>query len=295
MFHQVNDKKTTFYPSMSVSAFKDLCIFTKANYTVIKLSEINSHFSKTNKPAAVISFDDAHYDIIENAFPILSDLGLQFNVNVDTEVLETKKPQDFVRIYDILNQTSIESYINPKYMTKEIVINRLNPIVTENEFTALLSNLNTEQKREVTEDIANKAGMNDNAFSKMLSHQDINYLSQQNVEFGSHSHTHSILTKLSVKQIEYELSHSKQILEDITKKKIEVLAYPNGLYNSEIEKSAQNTGYTILLQTDDKINHIQSNANKVNSYKRINQYHQTLEEALAHTYGIMNYLKKFRS
>ena len=85
MFHQVNDKKTTFYPSMSVSAFKDLCYFIKKHYSVINLSDIDAHFSKTNKPAAVFSFDDGHYDIVEYALPILSEFGLPFNINIDTD------------------------------------------------------------------------------------------------------------------------------------------------------------------------------------------------------------------
>ena len=295
MFHQVNNSKTDFYPAMPVNAFKDLCEFIKANYSVIKLSEIQSHFLKSNKPAAVISFDDAHYDILENAYPILSKLGLPFNVNVDTEILETGKPQDFVRVYNILNHTQIETYIHSKYMTKPIVINRLNPIITENEFTLLLSGLTTIQKREVTEDLAYKAGMDDKAFSNMLSKEDIKYLSEQNVEFGSHSHTHSILTKIPPEQVEHELSYSKQILENITKKKIEILAYPNGIYNDKIEKSAQKNGYSILLQTDDKINYVQPDNRKIHSYKRINQYHHNLEEALAHTYGVLNNIKKFRN
>ncbi len=292
MFHQVNDKKTTFYPAMSIKAFKGLCQFIKKNYVVIHPSEINSHFSKTDKPAAIISFDDGHYDIIQNALPILSELKLPFNINVDTEILETGKPQDFVRVYNILNQSEFETYMNSKFMEKPITINRLNPITTENEFTELLSSLSPPEKREITEDIALKAGVKENSFSKMLTKEDISSLKKLNVEFGSHSHTHSLLTKIDTGQIHYELSHSKNILENILKTRIEILAYPNGVYNDEIEQIAKGLGYTIFLQTDDKTNKIEPNNNSWNSYKRINQYHQTLEEALAHTYGILNPIKK---
>ena len=75
------------------------------NYAVIHLSGIDAHFSKSNKPAAIISFDDGHYDILENAYPVLSSLKMPFNINIDTEILETGKAQDYVRVYDILNHT----------------------------------------------------------------------------------------------------------------------------------------------------------------------------------------------
>jgi peptidoglycan/xylan/chitin deacetylase (PgdA/CDA1 family) len=292
IFHQVNDKKTTFYPAMPVSAFSKLCQFVNNNYEVIPLSEIKSHFNKTNKPAAVISFDDAHYDIVENALPVLKALDLPFIINVDTELLETGKPQDFVRVYDILNHTQIDTYFNPAFMNKPIVIDRLNPINTENEFTELLSNATTQQKRETTDDLALRAGMADKDFSRMMTKRDVELLSRQNVEFGSHSHTHSILTKISPEQIHYELSHSKNILESITNKKIDVLAYPNGIYNDEVEELAQELGYTVFLQSDNEINHVLPNNDPVNSYTRINQYHQTLDEALAHTYGVIKTIKK---
>ena len=287
MFHQVNDKKTTFYPSMPIAAFKDLCYFIKKHYSVIKLSDIDAHFSKTNKPAVVFSFDDGHYDIVEFALPILSELGLPFNINIDTEVLETAKPQDFVRVYDILNNTEIETYMNRQFLSEPIIINRDNPMETENRFTHILSNLSTKNKRTLIVDLAEKAKMKDEDYSKMLTLDDIKYLSTQNVEFGSHSHSHSILTHLNRDQVHYELDHSKKILENAIKRPIKVLAYPNGIYNTEIEKMAEDVGYKILLRTEDKITHIESNKNPVKSYNRINQYHQSVQEALAHTYKIL--------
>ena len=294
MFHQVNDNRTNFYPAMSVKAFSDLCQFVKAHYEVIHFSSIASHFSSSSKPAAIISFDDGHYDIMENALPILSALGMPFNVNIDTEILETGKPQDFVRVYDILNNSTIESYFHPQFMTQPILINRANPMAAENEFTALLSAHTTAKKRAITEDLKIQAGVSDTVFSKMLSKEDVLALSKQQVEFGSHSHTHSILTTIPTPQIEYELSHSKQILEHIINKEVKIIAYPNGKYNHEIEAIAESLGYTTLLQTDDEINQIRETNPKVNSYKRVNQYHQTVEDALAHTYGVTRLLSKLK-
>lgn len=295
MFHQVNHKRSTFYPAMSVFAFKELCIFIKKNYKVITVSNINNHFEQTDHPAAIISFDDAHYDIIENALPILEELNLPFIINVDTEILKTGKPQDFVRVYDILNSTSIESYMNAKFMTKPIFINRLHPIITENEFIELLSNLSSEEKREFTNDLASKAGMNENDFSKVLSTQDVFNLSNKKIEFGSHSHTHPILTKIGVEQVSFELTHSKELLENIIGRSVDVLAYPNGVFDKNIEDLARSIGYSVFLETEDKINIINSKLPIVNSYKRVNQYHQTLDEALAHTYGMLEAVRKLLS
>lgn len=292
MFHQVNNKASVFYPPMPVSVFKELCIYIKSNYEIITPSSIKLHFQTSNKPAAIISFDDAHYDIMEYAFPILAELKIPFNVNIDTEILDTGKPQDFVRVYDILNNTSIKEYANSKYFSTPIIINKLNPMLTENQFTTLLSNLKPEQKREVVIDLAKVAGMSNDNYSKMLSKKDVQYLSSKGVEFGSHSHTHSILSKIDEEQLEYELKHSKQILESLINKSINILAYPNGVYNKAVKSMAKKLGYSIFLETEDSINYIDSTDKFNDSFKRINQYHNNLNEALAHTYGITKYIKK---
>ncbi len=295
MFHRVNDSNHLFYKGMSTKAFKDLCIFVKAHYTVINPSEIEAHFKKTKRPAAIISFDDGHYDIIENAFPILNELNLPFNVNIDTEILETRKPQDFVRIYDVLNNSSIEEYRNLDFMDDYVKIDRNNPSKTEQQFTEILSGLSLKKRRLFTEQFAKHAQMDETKYSKMLSIEDLKILITNNVEVGSHSHSHAILTKIDPDEIQFELEHSKEILENITNNYIRVLAYPNGVYNDEVISIAKNLGYTILLQTDDEINHIKTSYNPSYSYKRINQYHQTASEALAHTYGKTKYFKSIKN
>ena len=69
-------------------------------------------------------------------------------------------------------------------------------------------------------------------------------------------------------------------------------------YNKEVENIAKGLGFKILLQTGNKINKINKNEESIVSWKRINQYHQTLNGALAHIYGktkilnkVLNYFK----
>tara|TARA_Y100000385_G_scaffold277360_1_gene324232 strand:+ start:4801 stop:5787 length:987 start_codon:yes stop_codon:yes gene_type:complete len=294
MFHRVNDEKHVFYRGMSIKAFKNLCVFIKNHYSVINPSEIEKHFKKTKTPAAIISFDDGHHDIIENAFPILKDLDLPFNLNIDTEILETGKPQDFVRIYDILNNSNLKEYKNSSFMDESIQINRANPAETEQKFTEILMELSIKNRRLFIDQFAKHSKMDDAKFSKMLSTQDLKFLLKNKAEIGSHSHTHPILTKINTNEIQSELQLSKKILEKITNDTIQILAYPNGLYNDEVKSIAKKTGYTILLQTDDEINQINNFEGLAFSYKRINQYHQTVSEALAHTYGKTKILKSIK-
>ena len=290
MFHQVNDKKTFFYPGIPVNVFDKLCRYIAKHYTVIHVSEIEKYYKKTSKSAVIITFDDSHYDIIQNAYPVLKKYHLKFNINIDTETLQTGQPQDYVRIYDILNQTQIEKYFDSKFMTKPINIDRKNPAIVEMEFTEVLSSLNKDEKREYTTRMAEFCKIIPNSYSKVLSQENIKYLKNQGVEIGSHGHSHCILTTLSNDLLLKELIESKKILEEITTDPIKILAYPNGLYNADVENQSIQVGYEFFLKTEDKVNYIRTTNTR--SYYRINQYHQSIGECLANIYGIHEKIRK---
>ena len=296
LFHQVNDKPLTFYPAVPTKVYQEMCLFLKKKYEILHFAEVEKHYqSNPKKPAAIITFDDGMYDIIEHVLPFMESHQLKFNINIDTEILETKLPQDFLRVYDILNHSNtLTEYMDETYLTEPIKINYVTPIVTENEFTAILSNLNKEDKRKFTLNMHKKLTMNPDLYSRVISDEQLTTLAKNKlVEIGSHSHSHSVLTKINTEAASYELAHSKQILEKITQQNIPVFAYPNGASNELTDQLASDLGYKYLLKTDDKTTHINKNFNfKAASYYRINQYHQNTELALAHTFGVIQKMKK---
>lgn len=76
-----------------------------------------------------------------------------------------------------------------------------------------------------------------------LSRQQIEYLSEIGVDFGSHGHRHVGLSSLDDKALDSELSESKNILEEITRKPVETMSFPFGKTNSRVLAAAQKAGY----------------------------------------------------
>jgi peptidoglycan/xylan/chitin deacetylase (PgdA/CDA1 family) len=294
IFHRVNNDNSIFFRAVPITAFEEMCLFLKSKYEVIHFCEVEEYYSKKRKkPAAIITFDDGMSDIIQNAFPILSKMKMKFNVNIDTEILETQLPQDFVRVYDILNNTLENSFFNPKFMVQPIVIDKFNPGSTEIEFTSILSELSFLERRKFVEDMSITLKMHRENFTTVLSVENILELNRSGlVEFGSHGHRHVLLTKISKEEIDYELSHSKRILERILGERINCMAYPNGESNDYIDERARTLGYTFLLKSNHKINDIGQLKQKVVCFERINQYHQSKEIMLAHSFGIIRRMQR---
>jgi len=62
-------------------------------------------------------------------------------------------------------------------------------------------------------------------------------------EFASHTHNHSILTRISHAQLRRELAMSKNILESLTGSPVQFVAYPFARYNGTVVQSAMRLGY----------------------------------------------------
>ncbi len=70
-------------------------------------------------------------------------------------------------------------------------------------------------------------------------------------EIGTHSSTHSYMSKLNAEEIKLELTTSSEAIGKITGKKVELFRPPYGDYDDELIKTASELGYyTIQWDTD---------------------------------------------
>lgn len=102
-------------------------------------------------------------------------------------------------------------------------------------------------------------GINDwDAFGELtgkplLGWEQIAELKKAGVRFGSHSLTHSDLTKLDDKELAKETAESKRILEERLGEPIEGFAYPYGYFNDRVISAVKKAGYKWAVTTSDSI------------------------------------------
>ncbi len=76
-----------------------------------------------------------------------------------------------------------------------------------------------------------------------LSRAQLQELSRNGFEIGSHACRHTDLRKLTNAEKDIEFSRSKEILEDITRRPVTVLSYPHGRYDTATEYAVKQAGY----------------------------------------------------
>jgi polysaccharide deacetylase family sporulation protein PdaB len=76
-------------------------------------------------------------------------------------------------------------------------------------------------------------------------------IDESGCEIGTHSSTHSYMSKQTAEEIRQELTTSSQAITDITGKKVEVFRAPYGDYDNEVIQTASEEGYyTIQWDVD---------------------------------------------
>ena len=77
----------------------------------------------------------------------------------------------------------------------------------------------------------------------MLNWEEIEEMGRNQIDFGSHAHSHRILTHLSPAEIQEELIRSKRSIEEKTKRRVSSFAYPNGDHTPQIRELVKEAGY----------------------------------------------------
>jgi len=77
----------------------------------------------------------------------------------------------------------------------------------------------------------------------MLTRTDIAAMASEGFSFGSHGHTHAVLTELSDERLADELSASKRILEDASNTAVTTMSFPFGAFDARVQQAAEHAGY----------------------------------------------------
>jgi peptidoglycan/xylan/chitin deacetylase (PgdA/CDA1 family) len=79
---------------------------------------------------------------------------------------------------------------------------------------------------------------------RTLSPEQVLEMQEAGFDFGSHSYAHHDLTQLSEKECEQDLRASRELLEDLIRRRVPFLAYPRGRHNELVRRAAERAGFS---------------------------------------------------
>ena len=249
---------------VSSNTFRKHCELLRKTFDVVSL-ETAQHFldgkRKVVRPMAVITFDDGYLDNYVEAFPILNNLGLPATIFLPTDYIGKTTPLPHDRIYWLLKQAfELKLSLSGAFIKAGFSNNKAIRFSNQRDILKLtdsLAYLPNKQREKTILEIEKMLGHNFKDYPaeyQLMNWEMVREMSRKGISFGVHTSSHSVLSAENESQLEYEITGSKTKLEAELGQKVYSFAYPNGQYNNRIKEFVLESGFTIAVTTEKKIN-----------------------------------------
>jgi peptidoglycan/xylan/chitin deacetylase (PgdA/CDA1 family) len=259
VFDVPNDGTFTFdrgLISATPTQFREQMAHAKSHYDPIRFADLLNWMeghSKLPKRPLLITFDDGHADNYTHAFPILREFDIPAAIFLSTQYIDSGELFWFESVAHTIMEAKPGRYrlpgnfepmdISDAESRRKAIERVLAHIKTLDDAArvAVVSGLKTLMVPGAPEH-ATMAGA--------LTWDQIREMAQQGIEFGSHSVSHPILTKLDDKTLAHELTSSLQTIKRELGTCLDVLAYPEGstsAFNARVVDATRRAGYRLGL------------------------------------------------
>ena len=247
-YHKVSPDPHPFFEPVHPDVFEKQIEFLGRYYRVMPLLELVERSGKGDVPAGAvaITFDDGYRDNYEYAFPILKKYRVGATIFVSTGAIETGELLWHDRVFDAFRFATVEHALS------------LKPILAKAKELYGDGRLRFVEKIEE----ALRPAPQETAKDRMLTWHQIRQMNAAGIDFGSHTVSHPILTRIPRHEVVRELCESKEQISAHLGTPISSFAYPNGHagdYNAEVQAVLQDAGYVCAVTSEFGLNHVFSN------------------------------------
>jgi peptidoglycan/xylan/chitin deacetylase (PgdA/CDA1 family) len=250
--HQVSPHENPFWSPLKPEIFDDLLGFLKENFEVLLFGEIET--SKSEKPLAVLSFDDGYYNFYEFAAPLLKKHDLRANMNIIPSCVETGAPMWNIRLYDFLNaapKKSIDAIDLPGFDARLESENFAAKVRYGLAISRFLKNRPRSEREELWRGIENLIDDSGAPPTRMMNRAEIREIAGVH-EIGVHSFSHESMEFEPDEFFENDFEKCRDYFENKLGLPLETYAFPNGSYrDAQIEALRAKGVRHILLVGED--------------------------------------------
>lgn len=233
--------------------------YLAAHYEIVPLAFIAERLrSKRGLPErlAAITIDDGYSDAYGIAFPILRKRGLPATLFVATEFVEGKiwMWTDKLRYMTLRAQKeSFEATIGNRAI-RFALGDRPSRINAAERVNALLKSISEDDKNEALVRLSVSLGVEIPPAPPdelgAITWEQAREMDAAGVEIASHTLTHPILTCVGPEQLRREISESRERLQSMLKRKVDLFCYPNGNYNASVRSQVERAGYACAVTVE---------------------------------------------
>jgi peptidoglycan/xylan/chitin deacetylase (PgdA/CDA1 family) len=250
LFHRVSNESDPLWPAMPIKSFEKLIFKLKNTVEIISFNELKSLQSYPTKPVILLSFDDGYVDFLQHVMPLFKQLQIKANHNICPGLVDLAAPP-WTQILSLY--LSFKSSENVAFNNSLLIDGKSN--VNEKMFLAICKQLLDYDDKERNDLIMPLlAHIPIEKVYHLMSWDQINFCSDNNIEIGSHGYMHRNLLQICDSSIlENEIiDSSKKIEEKIGHKPI-IFAFANAMGNEDSRQFVRKSDYQFSLILMDRL------------------------------------------
>lgn len=288
-FHRVSSDNSPGYKPLSPSVFEKLISKLSKKVDFIDFDDIESRTSQ--KPAIIITFDDAFKDFEIFALPVIKKFNAPVTLNVISSCAETGEPHWTQKINCLIEEFAKQNTFPQINGTAFNTLKKdINEGSTALEVFHVLKDFSFKEVNTVINSWENELDFDKNNYTQMLKWLEIkNILNQYSkTQIGNHTSNH-INLKYTHDQslIDKEVLNSHRVIEEKLNCQINRFAFPNGEYNAKSIKTVVDFKYKYIQLTEAPQ---ETSSNK--SFYRIEPFFNSFEENLFKIHGFHDFVKR---
>jgi peptidoglycan/xylan/chitin deacetylase (PgdA/CDA1 family) len=257
IYHRVNDEGDPYFGGIPTELFDRQMAYLASRFHVLPLSDLVERLRAGTLPdnAVAVTFDDGYRDNYLRAFPILTKHSLPATIFLTTSAIGSDRQLWHDDVFSAFRETHEPALVTfgPGRIQGPLssIPERLR---LQHEVLRYVRTLNPEGRSEAIAVLREllRVGSPPPAPGLMLTWDEVRAMSRSGIEFGSHTSTHPILSRLGSDLARREILDSKRVIEERLGTAVRGFAYPNGTradFLPETKAIVREAGYAYAVTT----------------------------------------------
>jgi poly-beta-1,6-N-acetyl-D-glucosamine N-deacetylase len=227
------------------SIFSKHIKYLKSHYNIISIETLKNSLLRDKRElpdySLLITFDDGYRNVLENGIPVLKENKVSSCIFIITGYIDS----------------------NVNFWWKEVEKTGKANGKSLNEVRKQINKLKKISNRERIEIIKKFPSTG----QRHLTSTELQYMKQNNMFIGNHTHTHPMLDNCTINEIQDELDTSKFLFDKWNLEGFDVFAYPNGNRTDLVNNVLLKNGIQLAFLFDHKVNPINISSNMISRIK----------------------------
>ncbi|HKV25976.1 MAG TPA: polysaccharide deacetylase family protein [Candidatus Acidoferrum sp.] len=231
-YHRIGLGGIPFYSQLAAAEFEAQMRFLRKHHRVISLDQLVLEMESptTLEPAVAVTFDDGYQGLFSEAFPILQAYRIPATVFLISGAIESGEVCWYDRVFLALLAAPYDSIELEMDRVRRFALrspdSRMRAAVS---IITFLRTLDTVRRKAVCSRLESKVKLPEQELhGRMLNWEQIRVMKRGGIDFGAHTVSHPIVSRLTSVELQHELRESKRVIEERMDTPVHHFAFPFG-------------------------------------------------------------------